>query len=118
MTSWLSSPAAHAGLLDEIVKIGEAESSTPNRDQIIKALKTIGLAAAGSGVGWGLAKGLQKAAPHFLLAKKPVTQKTLGRAPIGLPILWGIGGILGSRYRGAVDEGMFGKPKPPSDARR
>lgn len=118
MTSWLSSPAAHAGLLDEIVKIGEAESRSPNRDQIVQALKTIGLAAAGSGVGWGVAKGVQKIAPRFLLAKKPVTKKMMDRAQIGLPILGGLGGILGSRYRGAVDEGMFGKPKSSSNARR
>lgn len=118
MTSWLSSPAAHAGLLDEIVKIGSAEAKSANRDQILKALKTIGLAAAGSGAGWGVAKGLQKIAPRFLLAQKPVTQEMLSKAQIGLPILGGIGGILGSRYRSAVDEGMFGKPKPPSNARR
>lgn len=118
MTSWLSSPAAHVGLLDEIAKIGSAEAKNANREQILKALKTIGLAAAGSGIGWGVARGLQKVAPHFLLAKKPVTQKMLGRAQIGLPIMGGLGGILGSRYRSAVDEGMFGKPKSSTNARR
>lgn len=118
MTSWLSSPAAHVGLLDEIVKIGSAEAKNANREQILRALKAIGLAVVGSGVGWGVARGAQKIAPRFLLAQKPVTKKMLERAQIGLPILGGIGAILGSRYRSAVDEGMFGKPKSSTNVRR
>lgn len=117
MTYWLSSPAAHAGLLDEIVKIGEVEQKSSNKKQILQALKTIGLAAAGSGVGYGIAKGIQRLAPRFFLAQKPVMQEMVNKAHIGLPILGGLAGILGSRYRTALDEGMFGPP-PKSDARR
>lgn len=119
MTSWLSSPAAHAGLLDEIVKIGsESERRVSNKEQVREALKTIGMAGLGSAAGYGVAVGAQKIAPKFLLAGKPVTAKMLSAAKIGLPILGFAGGILGSRYRTAMDEGMFGKPKPRTNDRR
>jgi len=118
MSSWLTSPAAHAGLLDELVKIGsEEEKKLSNKEQVRQALKTIGLAGLGSATGYGVAMGAQKVAPKFFLAGKPVTRKMLSAAKIGLPILGFAGGILGSRYRTAVDEGMFG-PKPKTNARR
>jgi hypothetical protein len=117
MTSWLSSPGAHAGLLDELVKIGEdAQKRRSNKQQILNAAKAIGLAGLGTGAGYGLSVGLQKAFPKFFLAKKPVSQKMLSAAKIGLPILGFAGGILGSRYRSEMDKEMFGSDA--SNARR
>ena len=120
MSSWLSSPAAHAGLLDELVKIGaEEERRVSNKERVKGALKTIALAGLGSAAGYGIARGAQKLMPKYFLAGKPVTEKMMGAAKIGLPILGFAGGILGSRYRTAVDEGMFGKNQPPrTNARR
>ena len=121
MNSWLSTPAAHAGLLDELVKIGaEAERRVSNKQRVLNALKTIGLAGLGSAAGYGVATGAQRLVPKLFLAGKPVTRKMLGAAKIGLPILGFAGGILGSRYRTAMDEELFGNkdlPKSPN-ARR
>ena len=109
MDSWITTPEAQSALLDELVKIGDdAEKRLSNKQRIRQALKTIGFAGAGAGIGYGIAEGLEAAIPRLFLAKKPVTKGMLQAAKITLPILGMAGGILGSRYRRHMDEEMFG----------
>jgi hypothetical protein len=117
--TWLSTEAAQTALLDELTKIGEASTKVePNKERLRRALKTIGLAAAGTGLGLGAfeAVKLHPGARKFLYAQKPVTRNMLRAAAISIPTLAVLGQILGSRYRKKADEGLSAKPTP--NARR
>jgi hypothetical protein len=103
MSSWLFTDTAPAALLDELVKIGEdAEKTESNKDRVLKALGTIGIAAAGGALGHGAGIALRRYYP-------PPTKGVLRTVQIGLPILGGIGVALGGRYQKEIREGLFGK---------
>jgi hypothetical protein len=95
--------------LDELVKIGaEEEQRISNKDRVIQALKTIGIAGAGSAAGMGAAYLTEQAFPQFMHAAKPVKPGYVRAVQIGLPILGAVGLSLGTKYRRMVDEGLMG----------
>lgn len=103
----------HRSLLDELVKIGEAaEQQSSGRDQLVGALKTMGLASLGAAAGHGAAGAVEHAFPKFMHAAKPVQPGYVRAVQIGLPILGALSLSLGSKYRQKVDEGLSGKPSP------
>lgn len=100
----------HNALLDEIVKIGEsAENQLSNRDRLISALKTVGIAGVGGAAGLGAANVVERAFPGFMQATKPVKSNYVRAVQIGLPILGAIGLSLGNKYRQLVDQGLSGR---------
>ena len=102
----------HRALLDEVVKIGEAaEQKVSNRDRLVSALKTIGVAGAGGALGFGAAHAMEKAFPEFMQATKPVKSNYVKAVQIGLPILSAVGLSLGNKYRQLVDQGLSGNTK-------
>lgn len=101
----------HIALLDEIVKIGEASE---NRDRIVSALKTIGIAGLGGAAGLGAANLMEHAFPKFMQAQKPVQSAYVKAVQIGLPILGAVGLSLGNKYRQLVDSGLSGNPSNDS----
>lgn len=102
----------HTALLDEIVKIGESvENKVSNRDKLVSALKTIGIAGAGGALGMGAAHTIERAFPEFMQATKPVKSNYVRAVQIGLPILSGVGLSLGNKYRQLVDQGLSGNNK-------
>lgn len=106
----------HRSLLDELVKIGEdAEQQSSNRDRLVGALKTIGLASLGAAAGHGAAGMVEQVFPRFMHAAKPVQPGYVKAVQIGLPILGALSLSLGSKYREKVNEGLSGKP--PNDRR-
>lgn len=106
----------HRALLDEIVKIGEdAQQSSSRRDQLVGALKTIGIASLGTAAGVGAAGLAETMFPKFMHAAKPVRPGYVKAVQIGLPILGAIGLSLGNKYRQKVDEGLNGRN--PNDRR-
>jgi hypothetical protein len=120
MTSWLSSDAAPAALLDELVKIGEDANEKANRkDRLIRAMKAVGISAAGgaAGIGGAMAlEGIPSPISRFLKAQKPVSQAALWGIRLGLPILGGLALTLGARHKKKLDEEMSGVT--PNDVRR
>lgn len=102
----------HRALLDEVVKIGEAGE---NKDRLVSALKTIGVAGLGGAAGFGAANLLEHAFPRFMQAQKPVQSAYVKAVQIGLPILGAVGLSLGNKYRQLVDKGLSGNP--PNDSR-
>ncbi len=107
----------HRALLDELVKIGEStEQGSQNRDRMVGALKTIGLASLGAVAGHGAADLMGHAFPKFMQATKPVQAGAVKAVQIGLPILGALSLSLGSKYREKVTEGLSGSS--PSNVRR
>lgn len=99
----------HRALLDEIVKIGEAnQQQVSNKDRLISALKTVGIAAVGGAAGHGAANLMEHAFPRFMQAQKPVQSSYVKAVQIGLPILGALGLSLGNKYRHLVDQGLSG----------
>lgn len=106
----------HRALLDELVKIGEdAEQGSANRDRLVSALKTIGLASLGAAAGHGAAGLAETVFPKFMHAAKPVQPAYVKAVQIGLPILGGLSLSLGNKYREKVTQGISGKS--PNDRR-
>lgn len=105
-TSWLFTRASRAGLFDELVKIGEAED---RRERFARATRAIGAGAAGTGAGLLAAYGLERAAPRFFHAKPPITKGRLRAVQISLPILTGVGAMLGDSYRKRMDDALSEK---------
>ncbi len=96
-------------LLDELLKIGaESEQKVSNKERVLSALKTIGLASAGSAAGYGAAQLAEHAFPQFMHAQKPVKPGYVRAVQIGLPILGAVGLSLGNKYRQMVDQGLMG----------
>lgn len=95
----------HRSLLDEIIKIGEANE---NKDRLVSALKTIGLASVGGAAGYGAANLMEHAFPRFMQARKPVQSSYVKAVQIGLPILSAVGLSLGNKYRQLMDKGLSG----------
>lgn len=106
----------HTAFLEELVKIGEDAAQGGNKDRLIRALKTIGLASVGGAAGVGVAGLVEKAFPSFMQAQKPVQSGYVRAVQIGLPILGAMSLSLGSKYRQMVDDGLAGKP-PENDRR-
>lgn len=116
--TWIQEKETQVALLDELSKIGESQQES-NKQRVLRALKTVGLAATGSAIGEGayqLAKHKSPKFEAFLKAKKPHTRRAVRLATIGIPTLTALGLILGSRYRQKLDEGL--SPKPTPNARR
>jgi len=111
MPSWLSTDTAPAALLDELSKIGAAAEGESNKQRVLRALKTVGPAALGTGVGVGASELLMrhKGLNRFMRAKPPITTSKLRLVRWGLPIAGGLAAILGSKYRKKVDEGLSAK---------
>lgn len=110
MTSWLFMDTAPAALLDELVKIGEAaEEKAQKRERLLRAMKAVGISAAGAaaGVGGAMAlEGIPSPISRFLKAEKPVSQVALWGARLGLPILGGLAITLGARHKKKLDDEM------------
>lgn len=105
----------HVALLNELIKIGEdAQQHSSNRDRLIQALKTVGLAGLGIAAGHGTAHMVEQAFPKFMQAQKPVKSSYVRAVQFGLPILGAVGLGLGSRYQKKVHEGLTGTA--PQDA--
>lgn len=102
----------HRAILDELIKIGEdAVQHSTNRDRLVGALKTVGLAGLGGAAGLGAAGLVQHAFPKFMHAAKPVQPGYVKAVQIGLPILGALSLSLGNKYRQKVDEGLAGTPQ-------
>ena len=102
----------HRAVLDEIIKIGESvDTKISNRDKLVSALKTVGIAGAGGALGVGAAHAMERAFPEFMQATKPVKSNYVRAVQIGLPILSAVGLSLGSKYRQLVDQGLSGTNK-------
>lgn len=98
-------------VLDELVKIGEAEAKRNNRKAVLEAAKSVGLAGLGAGAGAAAYQGLLSVPKirNFMEARGPMTKGRLRAVQIGLPTLGVLGGILGDRYRRKMTEGLSGK---------
>ncbi len=84
---------------DELIKIA-SEKEAPKKSGIGKALRTMGVAAAGSALGYGTAELLSKNMKFF---SEP-TEARARAARIILPILSGAAVTLADRYRQKINE--------------
>lgn len=99
MISRTSSPftaACHAALLDELVKIGEAQDpeKSQRKQSLKRALKSALIVSGGITLGEGLAGVIGRA-----MLKNPPTYRTVQTAKIILPILTGAAVVLGDEIQ-------------------
>ena len=121
MTSSQYMAASRAAVFEELVKIGEAASSSEKAKSKSRWGRDValGILGAAGGAGLGHAAGMlltNKIAPGFFRAGNP-SQKYINAAKITLPVLGGLGFILADRYRQKLDEKYRGRPvkKKPNE---
>ncbi len=89
-------------LFDELVKIGEARQEAKTKTKGLRhALKTIGVAGAGAGVGYGAAELIARNMKFF---KEPTAERAQ-MAKVIIPIATGVTALLaGKRFNKIQDE--------------
>jgi len=99
-------------LFDELVKLAEQAPAEPKKHGLGKALRAMGVGAAGLGIGYGLSELAVRKLPFFqaapaslapeaaqaLLAQRATARKII------LPILSGVAVMLADRYRQHMNE--------------
>lgn len=104
--------ATKRALFDELVKIAEQAPAEPKKQGLGKALRAMGVGAAGLGIGYGLSELAVRKLPFFQTASASLApeaaqallaQRATARKII-LPILSGVAVMLADRYRQHMNE--------------